>query len=356
MVEAIVERLDKERYQPVVYCSSRVVPEGTNLPGVELIRMPTLPGKHLHALSLFLFSALHALLVGGYDLIHVHNVEACFVSPLLRLRYKVMATSHGRAQERDKWSRTAKLLIRLTEYPYDRFSNCITSVAGPLADYYEERFGKKVHYIPNGVEDEVRIDADGAQEVIAQQGLDGQEYVMFAAGRIIATKGCHLLLQSLDGLDKGMKVLIAGDASQVPSYEEELQRLADDRVRFCGFLNSKELLLGLVSRARLFVFPSTVEAMSMMLLEVASVGTPIISSDIPENTSVLPEQALFFESGNERDLQEKLEWALVHPEGMQQLAIDANAWVNKNYRWKPIVKEYERLYDTCAAQSRGASN
>ena len=82
----------------------------------------------------------------------------------------------------------------------------------------------------------------------------------------------------------------------------------------------------------------------MMLLETASVGTPIVASDIPENTGVLPEQVLFFESANVDDLREKLEYALDHPDEMHDLSAQAKNWVNYKYRWHDIVKEYEFMY------------
>ena len=95
VVEAVVRGLDKSKYEPIVYCSKQLVPPETAVPGITLIRLWALSGKHTHALSLFFISALHALIFGRYDLIHIHNVEACFVAPILRLRYKVVATSHG---------------------------------------------------------------------------------------------------------------------------------------------------------------------------------------------------------------------------------------------------------------------
>jgi len=82
----------------------------------------------------------------------------------------------------------------------------------------------------------------------------------------------------------------------------------------------------------------------MMLLEAASVGTPILCSDIPENVTVLPEQALFFVSANTTDLQEKLAWALEHPTEMTQLGQAAQTWVQKTYDWQEIVQQYEQLY------------
>lgn len=346
VVEAIVQRLDKHQYEPTVYCSSRAVPKDTCLQGVDLIRIPTLRGKHLHATSLFLLSALHALCFGNYDIVHVHNVEACFVLPFLRPRYKVISTSHGTAQARDKWGKVAKALMRLTEYPYMLFSNCITSVSQPLASDYQRQYKKKVHYLPNGVDADSQVDMETAEAILKANAVEAGNYILFAAGRIIPTKGCHLLLEAFRGLEGETKLLIAGDDTQVAAYQRQLRKMADDRVRFIPFISAKETLLGLVRACRLFVFPSTVEAMSMMLLEVASLGVPIVCSDIRENVCVLPERALFFESGNAKDLQAKLQWALEHPKAIEDLATKAHNWVNENYRWDSIIKEYELLYET----------
>jgi len=45
--------------------------------------------------------------------------------------------------------------------------------------------------------------------------------------------------------------------------------------------------------------------MSMMLLEVASLGTLLVSSDILEKTTVLPQHALFFKSDDPDVLRRK---------------------------------------------------
>lgn len=82
----------------------------------------------------------------------------------------------------------------------------------------------------------------------------------------------------------------------------------------------------------------------MMLLEAAEVGAPIICSDIPENTNVVPNLARFFASANVADLQEQLVWALDnHPE-MEALAVEAKSFVGSEYRWGDIVEQYQALY------------
>lgn len=344
VVEAIVRGIDHEQYRPVVYCGRPFTPADAKIAGVELIRLPVLPGKHLAATSLFLLAALHALWVGGFDLVHVHNVEACFVLPLLRLRYRVISTSHGAAQLRDKWSGAAKALIRLMEYPFIHMSTVVTSVSKPLADFYIKMYGREILYLPNGVSDAEQVEIESAKAILAEHGLQPGRYIMFAAGRIIATKGCHFLLEAFGNLDTDLHLLVVGDASHLPEYAKQLRAMANDRVHFHAFVADKGTLLGLVHLAHFFVFPSTVEAMSMMLLEAASVNTPIVCSDIPENVAVVPEQAIFFKSENVEDLRTKLAWAIQNPAEMQTLANAARQHVNSFYLWQDIVKRYEALY------------
>ena len=82
----------------------------------------------------------------------------------------------------------------------------------------------------------------------------------------------------------------------------------------------------------------------MTLLEVASMNVPLVSSDIVENTSVLPERALYTRAGDVEDLAEKLRWALEHPDEMAALAVAAQEWVYSHYRWETIIDGYESLY------------
>lgn len=346
VVEKIVMGLDHSRLQPVVYVAAQDVPPDAAIPGVELVRIRTIPGKYGKATSLFLFAALHALFRGDYDLINVHSAETCFVLPFLRLRYKVISTAHGlirmEPSELSKWGRV-KPLLTIPEVPLMYLSNMRTSVSKPDKQFLEARYNRPVIYLPNGYEQRAP-DTEAARDFLAQRGLEPGKYAIFTAGRIVPRKGCHLVLEAMQQLDRDVKLLVVGDASHVPEYEARLHALADDRVTFCGFISSKELLFGLIQQAKLFLFPTTYEAMAMTMLEVASLGTPMIASDIPENREVLPDQALFFRSGDADDLRQKMAWALDHPGQMALMAGRARIWVETNHRWTDIIQGYEQLY------------
>ncbi|MEZ4515558.1 MAG: glycosyltransferase family 4 protein [Chloroflexota bacterium] len=347
VVEKIVDGIDPTRFQPVVYVRAQEVPESVELPGIELVRITTLPGKYLKATSLFLLSALHALFFGKYDLINVHSTETCFVLPILRLRYRVISTAHGLARmepdDLTKWGRL-KFMLVLPEIPLMYLSNIRTSVSKPDKDFLESRYHKPVVYLPNGVEERTP-DIEAANELLSRYGLEPGKYIIFTAGRIVPRKGCHFVLEAMQQMGDDVKLLVVGGADHVPEYAAKLHELADDRVHFCGFVSSKELLFGLIQQSQIFVFPTTYEAMAMTLLEVASLGTPLVASDIPENREVLPEQALFFKSGDVADLRNKMEWALANPGQMGLMAGKARKWVAANYMWPGIISEYEHLYD-----------
>lgn len=352
VAEAIASRL-AARHELTVYCDRRYTPAGVEVPGLRLVRIPSLPGKHLRPLSYHLLCALHALLWGNYDLVHVHNVEPCFALPLLRLRFPVVATAHGSPVRaaRSKWGHLAHALMGLSECAFLWLSDRATSVSRADVEYYARRFRRQVLYLPNGVEEPAARSGAG-RAALRELGLRPGRYLLFAAGRIEPTKGCHLVLEACRRADLRLPLVVVGDLEQVPEYGRELRRMAGERVRFVPFVGDKERLFAIVRGCRLFVLPSLVEGMSMMLLEVASLGVPLVCSDIPENVEVVGRDALYFRSGDAWHLARRLTWALGHPERMAALAARARARVRRRFAWEGIVPRYELLYQECQRSAR----
>ena len=347
VVEAIVERL-KYKHDITVYCSKRYTPPGVKVSGVRLLRIPTLSGKHLHMFSLDLLAAFHALIFGKYDIIHLHNMETSFIIPLLRIRFKVITTAHGCTYTVEKWNKIVRAVLHLTEYLYLFFSNAATSVSQQYAEKCMQKYKQDVYYIPNGVDCITQVDSDGKiAKILKSIGVVNDKYIIFAAGRIIPLKGCHILIEAFRNLTSNYQLLIVGDLTQIPHYGRLLSKAAkgDSRIHFLPFIESKEKLFGLIQGARLFVFPSLNEGMSMLLLEVAALGVPLVCSDIIENTSVLGDNALYFRSGNVESLTDKLKWALIHFSQMKKIAVNARSWVLNRYSWKVISRYYEELYN-----------
>jgi glycosyltransferase involved in cell wall biosynthesis len=289
---------------------------------------------------LYYYKSLFYALFNSFDLVHLHHAESGFITPLLRLKYKVIVTFHGIYNYNDpKFSIFHNWFFRFSERMNVLFANEVVSVSKPDAIYIEKKYGRKVHYIPNGIS----ISSESLS-ILAKK--KPQVYILFAAGRIYDIKGLHLLLEAMKLAGDNTLIKIAGDINQIPSYKEKIETMLPGlNTEFVGLIKDKTVLMQLVADAKLFVFPSLTEAMSMMLLEVVSMKTPVIASDIPSNKAVFgEEEMMFFKSNDCDDLRQKLEYAIRNPEIMLGKAANAYAKLAENYTWDVISKQYRILY------------
>lgn len=343
VVEDIMVQL-KDQFQFVIYCYEHSEAEN-NISGVEVIQYPKFPFGGLGVFLYYFKCALNIKKRRDIDLVHIHKTDAAFVIPMISSQHVCIATSHEAPYKRDKWSALGKWFFKRMEAIFMNSNSILTSISKPLSDYYLERYGREVLFIPNGVDISIEPDTDGALEVLAKNNIEG-DYIFFAARRIMGTKGCHTMLEGLKKINYQGNVVIAGDNTQLPSYTRQIEKLAQGlNVHFIGYVEGKSILLGLVKKAKMFIFPSETEGMSIMLLEVASMGTPIIASDIPENTAVFTDhEMLYFKNKDANDLARKFEWAMTNESEMQQRANTAKEKIYTSYTKEVIAKEYADLY------------
>lgn len=335
--ENIVKELN-DRYNFTVYSTSSHCKERKLYDNVRMfIIFKFLPNK-LNVFYYNLMSAIHAIVFGNYDLVHTNQIDTGYIVPLLRLRYKVIATHHGKTYQMSKWNNLMKLFFKATEKLMVYYANRVTFVAETERLDAQNKYGGRYLTINNGIDPYQTVKPIKVNE----------EYIMFAAGRIIPHKGCHLFLEALKKIEYKGKVLIAGDHDQLSGYRKQLEAYRDYlNIQFLGLLKSKDELLGYVQKAKLFVFPSLYEAMSMMLLEVAMVKTPLICSDIDENKFVFSNREVeFFESGNIEDLSSKITAFLCNPEALNIKARLAYDKVMSYYVSPIIANKYADLYLT----------
>ncbi len=289
---------------------------------------------------IYYFKSLFLVINNKFDIVHLHHSESGFITPFLRLKYKVVVTFHGVYRVNDpKFPGIYNAFFRWSERLNIRFANEVVSVSYPDCQYIYQKYGRQIKYIPNGISlDENMLNILRKKET--------NNYIFFAAGRIYEIKGLHLLLDAIKSIKEKIHLKIAGDLNQVPTYTSLIEKQARGLdVEFLGMIKDKEALMQLVAGAKLFVFPSLTEAMSMMLLEVVSMKTPVIASDIPANKSIFSEdEVLFFRSDDVHDLEVKIRFAFAHPEKMSRMAEKAYEKLCNEYTWESIGAKYEEIY------------
>ncbi|MEQ1894135.1 MAG: glycosyltransferase family 4 protein [Planctomycetota bacterium] len=341
VIESTLREL-ASRHDFTVYAYANPAAEG-HIPGVRVVQFREWRWKGLGVFLYFLRCLVHALR-SDYDLVHVHKTDAAFAVPLLSLRFPCVVTSHERAYLNSKWGWLGRLYFRLAERVFVRTGAARTCVSREQQEHYRARHGAEVEHVPNGVEP-LSFDEGAAARRLAAAGVqDG--YLLFAARRVIPLKGLHHLLAALAREGYRGTLVVLGDLEQMPAYTAELRRLAAGLdVRFLGYVAERSELLALVRRAALFVFPSEREGMSVMLLEAAATGTPVLCSDIRANTDVLaPDEALFFASGDVTALAAALRRAWCEPEELTRRAARARAGVAARHGTREVAERYERLY------------
>ncbi|NHB70200.1 glycosyltransferase family 4 protein [Perlabentimonas gracilis] len=336
--EALINEL-KGNYSFTVYSTSSHTHLKTAVySGFKQVVFNKIPFKKLNTLYYYIVSTLHTLIFGKYNLVHLHHRDAAFIIPLLRIRFRVIVTTHNSFVVTDKWKKY-EWFFQLNERYFIRFANRVTCVSKNEVRKFKKEINLDVTYIPNGISQ--------AFTEQTSKSKDTSNYIFFGAGRIIRTKALHILLKALHQINYNGKLLIAGDTDQSIEYKKELLELSKGiQTEYLGLIKEKDLLLNYIQNASLFVYPSSLEAMSMMLLEGASVQTPIICSDIIENKDIFSDdEVLFFKVDDYNDLASKITFALNNLDQMNMKAENAYKKLILEYNWEKISLKYAEIYN-----------
>lgn len=337
-------RLLRERYDFVVYNTASHTERRTGVhEGVTQIVFSVFPIRRLNTLVYYVRALLHALLVGRYDVVHVFHLDAAFVIPLLRLRFPVIAGHRARPQEFSKWGPVARAWFAAMEWIFYKLpADVLTSVSPEIVRRYQDRTRRRIRFLPNGV----LVDEDLPRPEVPWSG-----YVLFASGRVMETKGTHLVFPALRRIGYEGKLVIAGNLEHDPAYGARLQALAEGLdVEFLGLVKDKALLFSYLRNARVIVYPSFHEGMSNMLLEAGSVGRPVVCSDIPENRAIFEEdETVFFRSGDEEDLAQKLAGVLADEAAALETALRGRERIRRDFAWETLAERHAELYEALAA-------
>ena len=334
-------RLASRGHRIVVYCRKSYGLPGS-YQGVKLVSLPSIGTKHLDTISHVFLSVAHLLARESVDVVHFHAVGPTLLSWVPRLgNKKVIATVHGEDWRREKWGLAAKSVLRLGEIASVRIPHRTIVVSRTLQRHYRESYGISVDHIPNGV----AIRPPRPPKLIrSRYGLRGNDYLLFV-GRLVPEKGCHYLLEAFRNLGGELRLVVAGNASHTNRYVETLRRQAPPGVLFTGHL-SGEILEELFSNALLFVLPSTVEGLSVSLLEAMAFGRCVVVSDIPENRDVVCEAGLVFKNRDAGDLGRVIRAILRQPELIRVSGQRAREMILKNYDWDEIARATEAIYQS----------
>lgn len=313
-----------------------------DLPEVCVRRMPSIPTKHLDAISHSLLATADTL-GRPVDLVHYHALGPGLLAGIPRwLRGRpTVVTVHGLDWQREKWGGFASRVLKLGEIASVRLPNSTIVVSKALRKHYLAEHGRETVYIPNGISPPDYREPD----LIRNKGIT-RPFLLFV-GRLVPEKGCHLLLEAWGSLPAWIRdefqLVIAGDAGFTPGYVERLRREAPTGVVFLGYVHGP-ILNELYSNTELVVLPSTLEGLSITLLEGMSYGRCCLVSDIPPNVEAMAGNGELFKSGDSVDLAEKLGSLLSDPDRRGRFGRESQLHAIEEYSWDRVASDTANLY------------
>lgn len=310
--------------------------------GIRVKTVPTIEKKGLAAVSSSFFAALKSAF-GKYDVVHIHAEGPAFFCWIPKLMGKrVVVTVHGLDWSREKWkSGFGSKFIHQGERNAVKYADEIIVLSKGVQEYFQNTYGRKTRFIPNGVD---WPENRNAELITEKFGLKKDGYILFL-GRLVPEKGIRYLIEAFKRVKTDKKLVIAGGSSDTDAFTIELKNLAkdDNRIIFTGFIQG-QILDELYSNAYIYTLPSDLEGMPLSLLEAMSYGNCCLVSDIPECTEVVEDKALIFRKSEVSDLQEKLQDACDNPAKVMTLRQQAADFICEKYNWDEVVRETMKLY------------
>jgi len=342
-VDELSRRLVRRGHRVFTYVRSWYTPRNlADYEGVQLLHTPTIRTKHLDAAFHSFASSLHAL-TQDYDIVHYHALGPSFFAWIPRLRgRKVVVTVHGLDWQRPKWGKGARAFLKMTERSAIFLPQATIAVSRSLQSYFENKYGRTVHYIPNGVN---VLPPSLPRQITEDYGLEGKDYLLYL-GRLVPEKRVDWLIRAFCKTSSPLRLVIAGDGAK--GYTQHLRQVArgDPRLLFTGTVGG-QLKEELLSNALLYVTPSSMEGLPIALLEAMAHGQCCLVSDIPSHQEIIEpgRNGLLFEWNDYDQLVSSLE-ALLAQSGKYREALgeEARGKVREQYSWESVASATERLY------------
>ena len=313
--------------------------------GVRLKTAPTIKLRGISAMIASYTAALRASFSNA-DIVHFHAEGPCAALWIPKLfGKKCVATVHGLDWQREKWKRgPASKYIKTGEKVMAKYADKIIVLSESARTYFKDTYKRDTVLIPNGID---RPKHTAADKITKLFGLKKDEYICVVS-RLTHEKGIHYLIDAQNSVKPDKKLVIAGDtgdSDSADSYTALLRKKAKDNpnIIFTGFI-SGDVLREIYSNTYAVCLPSDIEGMSLSLLEALAYGNALLCSDIPENTSVAKNHALYFKKSDTNDLAKKLKLLCSDSDFAKKLKKGADDFILSKYSRKDVALSHFKLY------------
>jgi len=171
--------------------------------------------------------------------------------------------------------------------------------------------------------------------------------------RLVVEKGPLTLIKAWKGINGRVPLHIYGDGPLRTKLETICQSEGIKNVHIHGLVPRSQVLEQIRS-ARFLIFPSeSYENFPMAIVESLACGVPVIASNIGSTAEIVRDgiSGLTFAPGNAMDLLDRVEWAISHPNRLQEMGRGARSEFEAKYSATRNYEMLMRIYKTALGEA-----
>lgn len=238
----------------------------------------------------------------------------------------------------------------------ERFVDRFMVVSDALEKMMIEKHGiepQRVVKIYNGIEKDEYCIPD--KEIACRRsrfrkefGLGDDVPVVAAIGRLVWQKGFEYFIEAMPGVLKRFKearFLIVGEGQMEDDLKEKSRRLMlEDRIIFTGF---RKDIRDVLASLDVFVMPSLLEGLPVVLLEAMAMMKPIVATKIEGIIEALENgvTGLLVSPKDPQILSEAIVDLLIHKDKARQMGLAARKVAEERFGVDIMVRKVEGVYE-----------
>jgi glycosyltransferase involved in cell wall biosynthesis len=201
---------------------------------------------------------------------------------------------------------------------------------------------RNIELIPNGINTDEWIKR--ISKVRESLGIGDNEIVITFVGRLIYGKGVQDLISVFPDIQnsyKNIKLLIVGDGTYRSKLELKVFELGCHNSIFFLGQRDKNEVIDILSISDIFVNPSYSEGLPSSVMEAASIGLPIIATDVGGTKEIIinSKTGILIEPEDKNNLEIKMCELIYDSKMRNRLGINARKHVTQSFDWNQITNK-----------------
>lgn len=301
------------------------------------------------------FKILRRLLSKNYDVINTQT--RFFITSFLGLIFaKLKKTPLVHTEHGARHSIVPNKVIDLISRAYDHSIGALIvksasrniGVSEAACEFLKHLGATTIQLVHDGIDTTIfkkKEDTNYGQKL----DIRNDAVVITFVGRLIYAKGVQDLISAfakIKDTDPEVKLLIVGDGP----YRANLENLAyqtdcASSILFLGQKNQNEVI-DVLSATDIFVNPSYSEGLGISVMEAASIGLPIIATDVGGTREIITtdKTGILIKARDVGQLVEELCRLRANAELRKKLGGNARILAERKFNWDKITGEYIKLY------------